>query len=599
MAAADRVESIEDVEIDVAALERKYAEERAKRIRPDRGAPSPELKGRFASFDRDPWADPSFTRRAVKEDVDALIIGGGIAGILVGGRLREKGIRSLRIVEKAGDFGGTWYWNRYPGAACDVESYIYLPALEETGYVPKQRYSKAAEIYEYLKQLADHYDLYPAALFQTDVTELRWDGDRRRWIARTHRGDEIAARFVISCVGLLSNPKLPKIPGVETFQGHCFHTSRWDYAYTGGDPDGNMTGLRDRAVGIIGTGSTAIQAVPELAKWARRLYVFQRTPSSIDGRGNRPTDLDWFKALKPGWQRERSENFTSILSGGREPVDLVQDGWTDIIKHIPSPAGGEVDPARAMELHVAGMKKMELVRRRIDATVKDPATAAALKPYYPYFCKRPCFSDEYLEAFNRPNVTLVDTDGQGVERITPAGVVVKGKEYPLDCIVYATGFDFLDDYTREAGLEAYGRGGLPLSEHWKEGPRTLFGMQTDRFPNLFFVRLAQAGSSFNYTHSAEEQSRYIAHVIGECRARGAETVEPAREAVDAWVEEVVAKGAPRVRFLASCTPSYYNYEGARERFALLSGLYGDGPMPYFRMLARLEQAGELEGLVLG
>jgi cyclohexanone monooxygenase len=590
-----------DIEIDVDAVQRKYALERAKRLRSITRDPYPELKGKFADFDHDPHVSPGFNREPVVELVDVVVVGGGLAGLMTGVRLRQQGVKDLRMIDKGGDFGGTWYWNRYPGAACDIESYIYLPLLEETGYVPTEKYAKAAEIHAYLKELAKRYDLYSGALFQTSVTELRWNEKDGRWIVTTDRKDKISARFVVVCSGLLSNPKLPKIPGIETFEGHSFHTSRWDYAYTGGDQNGNLTALSDKSVAIIGTGSTAIQATPHLGRSAKHLFVFQRTPSSIDPRGNVPTDPAWAKTLAPGWQRARSDNFNSIMSGVQEPVDMVQDGWTDILRSVPVPAGTDPNAApSAEELHVAQMKRMELTRQRIGHAVKDRATAEALKPWYAYFCKRPCFSDDYLETFNRANVTLVDTDGSGVERIASGGVVVKGREYPVDCIVYATGFDFLSEFTRETGLEAYGRGGLPLSEHWKEGPRTLFAMQTDRFPNFFFMRLAQAGGSFNYTSVAAEQSAHIAYTIKRCLEQDGARVEPTREAVDAWVELVVAKAAPRQLMLKTCPPSYYNYElnPERERFAALSDLCGEGPLTYFGRLRKFRDEGRLEGLVV-
>ena len=557
-----------EIGVDVAALRKRYSEEREKRVqaRAAAQAAQPELKGRFSGLDRDYYADPSFTRPRVVAETEAVVIGAGLGGLMVSARLRQRGVRDLRVIDKAGDFGGTWYWNRYPGAFCDVESYIYLPLLEETGYMPAERYSKASEIRGYLQNLAERFDLYPSALLQTGVVDLRWNAERRRWMVRTNRDDEIAARFVVSCTGVLSNPKLPNIPGIETFAGRSFHTSRWDYAYTGGDENGNLTGFGNQRVGVIGTGATAIQVVPKVAAWAKELYVFQRTPSSVDERGNRPTDPAWFKSLTRGWQRERIENFSSWLSGNREPVDLVQDGWTDIVRHVAPPAGGEPpDPA---ELELAGFRKMEMARLRIDRLVKDKATAEALKPYYHYFCKRPGFHDEYLSAFNAPNVTLVDTQGRGVERITPAGAVVNGREYPLDCLVYATGFDFLTDQTREAGFDVHGREGLALSQHWRDGPRTLYAVQTDRFPNLFFIRLSQAGNSPNFTHLVSEQSDYIAHIIGKTRAAGAATIEATAEAVDAWVEEVIEKAAPRRAFLATCTPGQYNHEGdpSKERF---------------------------------
>jgi cyclohexanone monooxygenase len=596
----DHNSSIADIQIDAVAVQQKYAEEREKRLRHITYDPQPELKGKFASFDRDPFADPNFHREPAVDDVDVLIIGGGLGGLMTGVRLRLQGIRNLLMIDKGGDFGGTWYWNRYPGASCDIESYIYLPLLEETGYVPTERYAKASEIRAYLKQLAERYDLYSGALFQTSANELRWNEKECRWSVLTDRNDRISARFVIVCAGLLSNPKLPKIPGIESFRGRSFHTSRWDYDYTGGDQNGNLTGLADKSVAIIGTGSTAIQAVPFLARSAGKLFVVQRTPSSIDPRGNAPTDPAWPQTLRPGWQRARSDNFNSIMSGGNEPVDLVQDGWTDIMRSVPVPAGADPGASAAEEMQIAQLKRMELTRQRIAKAVKDPATAEALKPWYAYFCKRPCFSDEYLDAFNRPNVTLVDTDGEGVERIVPDGLVVKGKKYPVDCIIYSTGFDFLSEFTREAGLEAYGRDGIRLSEHWMEGPRTLYAMQTDRFPNLFFMRLAQASGSFNFTSVAEEQSSYIAHTISRCMAKNASCVEPARDAVDAWVDLVVAKAAPRLQMLKTCTPSYFNYEGDpdRERFAVLSDLCGEGPQLYFSRLRKLRESGDLEGLIV-
>lgn len=591
----------ETIKIDVEALNKKYAEERAKRLRPDATAQFQELKSSDVVDDADPWAGEEVSRAPILEDTDVLVIGGGFAGLLAGANLRKVGIEKLRIVEKGADFGGTWYWNRYPGASCDVESYIYLPMLEELGYLPSEKYAKRREIHQHCVAIGERFDLYRAAIFGTQVTSLAWDEGRLRWRVKTSRNDEIAARFVISCTGLLSNPKLPRIPGIETFKGHSFHTSRWDYAYTGGDETGNMTGLADKNVGIIGTGATAIQAIPFLAASAKHLYVFQRTPASIDERNNRPTDPEWAKGLAPGWQRKRSENFTIILSGGRpEEGDLVCDGWTDIIKHIPLPAGGEDERPEAAgdALAIAGMRKMEMVRRRVDSIVKDKKTAEALKPYFHYFCKRPGFHDEYLDVFNRENVTLVDTEGKGVERITPEGAVAAGQEFKLDCLIYATGFDWLADYNREAGMEVTGRGGVQLSEHWKHGPRTFFGMQTHGFPNLFFMRVAQAGASFNFVHTADEQTRHMGYIIRQTLDRGAEAVDVTQETEDKWVAEVVELAAPRLAFLQSCTPGYYNFEGAKSEFAALNELYGPGPIPYYALLEAWRNESALRGLEL-
>jgi cyclohexanone monooxygenase len=571
-------------DIDFEAVKRRYEAERAKRLRSDATDQFRALEG---TFDADPFAGSAPAREPVVEELDVVVIGGGFAGLLVGARLREAGDISLRIIDKAADVGGTWYWNRYPGVRCDVESYIYLPLLEETGFLPSEKYASGPEILEHCRRIARQYRLYDGALFQTEVTGAVWDEAAGRWIVSTSRGDALSARFLVSCKGLYSSAKLPIIPGIDSFAGRSFHTSRWDYGYTGGDADGaGMVGLKDKTVGLIGTGCTGIQCVPPLAEWAKRLFVFQRTPSSIDVRGNRPTDEAWARSLAPGWRAHRMENFTLVTSGIPQAEDLVDDSWTDMLREITPPRGAEqVDPAA---LERAQMMRMERVRRRIEAIVEDAATAEALKPWYHYRCKRPGFSDDYLEAYNRPNVTLVDTDGKGVERITPAGVVVAGHEYPVDCLVYATGFEFMLDYTREAGFDLIGRGGLALSRHWSDGLRTLFGVQTDGFPNFFLVSLIQAGISFNYMHIADAQAGHIAHAIGRSLAQGHQPVEATAEAVDAWVDRILAGGERRHAALDRCTPGYITQEGRRDQAFELNAPFPGDPMSYLELLAAAE-----------
>jgi cyclohexanone monooxygenase len=583
-------------EIDFEALRRRYAAERAARLRPDGSAQYQELAGRFGSFDRDPNADPDFRREPVVEEVDVLIIGGGFGGLLTCGRLREQGIDRIRVVEKGADFGGTWYWNRYPGACCDVESYIYLPMLEETGYIPGEKYARAPEILAHCRKLAQRYDLYPRALFQTVVTDLTWDEERARWIGATSRDDRIAARFVISACGFIQKPRLPGIPGIENFRGHAFHTSRWDYQYTGGDEKGGLTGLADKRVGIIGTGATAIQAVPHLAQSAEHLYVFQRTPASVDVRANRPTDPDWARSLRPGWQRERMTNFTSIMAGSYWEVDLVDDGWTDIAKHM-LPAPGQlpetIDPAA---LQRSEMLKMARARQRVDSIVKDKATAEALKPYYHYLCKRPCFHDEYLDAFNRANVTLVDTQGAGVERITANAVVVHGREYPVDCLIYATGFDFLMEYTKLTGFEIRGRQGQRLSERWADGTRTFFGLHTRGFPNLFMLSVVQASATYNYLHVTDEQARHLAHVVRRCLDDRIRALDVNEADEKAWVEEIVAGEAMWRGFQKNCVPSAYNYDGHVTKSLRHNLFHPAGPLAYIDRLAKWREQGSFYGL---
>ena len=591
-----------ELAFDPEALRAKYREERDKRLRADGNEQYIEMKGRFAHYLEDPYVEP-ITREPLTDEVEVVVIGGGFGGLLAAARLREAGVDDIRVIEKGGDFGGTWYWNRYPGAACDVESYVYLPLLEETGYMPVEKYSRAPEILAHSRAIARKYGLYEKACLQTEITGMAWDEAAGRWIISTNRDDAVRARFVVMANGPLHRPKLPGIPGVESFQGHTFHTSRWDYAYTGGDSNGGLLGLAGKRVGIIGTGATAVQCVPHLGEAAERLYVFQRTPSSIDVRANRPTDPDWATSLTPGWQQARMDNFNTLVSGGFAEEDLVADGWTDIIRNLGliarSRAAGEGahDPGALVQL--ADFQKMEQIRARVDAIVADPATAQALKPYYNQFCKRPCFHDEYLQTFNRPNVTLVDTEGRGVERITEKGVVAGGVEYELDCLIYATGFEVGTSYARRAGYEVTGRGGVTLTEHWADGISTLHGILSRGFPNCLIMMNSQSGFTVNYPHMLNEQARHIAYIVAESTRRGASRVEVSEAAERAWVETVIASAVERAKFAEECTPGYYNNEGQPSALAARNAPYGKGPIAFVKILEDWRAAGSLEGLELG
>ncbi|MGH6956316.1 MAG: flavin-containing monooxygenase, partial [Caulobacteraceae bacterium] len=560
-----------------------------------------EVKGDFRHYVDDPYVEPGFSRAPLTDTVDALVIGGGFGGLLAAARLREAGVERIRIVEKGGDFGGTWYWNRYPGAQCDIESYIYLPLLEETGYLPKEKYSFAAEIRAHARRIGERFDLYKDACFQTEIRDLTWLEDERLWLVRTSRDDAMKARFVVMSNGPLNRPKLPGIPGIERYKGHSFHTSRWDYAYTGGDSSGNLTKLADKRVAVIGTGATAIQCVPHLGKAAKQLYVFQRTPSSVDLRGNSPTDPAWAASLTEGWQKRRMENFNILVSGGVQDEDLVRDGWTDIIRNLASMAAVRGDKPMSMEeiaeaMELADFKKMNQVRARVEDTVADPEAAEALKPWYRQFCKRPTFNDDFLPTFNRDNVTLVDTDGRGVERITEKGLVVGGVEYEVDCIVFATGFEVGTSYTRRAGFDVRGRGGKTLSEHWAKGLRTLHGAMSHGFPNCFHMGVNQSTLTPNFPHLLDEQARHMAHVIGEARLRQATAIEPTAEAEAGWVQTIVDTARLNLEFRQACTPGYYNGEGkAGSADGLFAGLYGPGPVKFFELLEAWREGG-MEGL---
>ena len=597
--------STADLEFDPAALRAKYRTERDKRVRADGNAQYLEVKDALAHYLDDPYIDAPIERAALSDDIDVVVIGGGFGGMLAAARLREAGVENVRIIEKGGDFGGTWYWNRYPGAACDIESYIYLPLLEETGYMPVEKYTRAPEILAYCGTIARKYDLYRDVCFQTEVTAMHWDEASSRWIIETNRGDRMRARFVSMANGPLHRPKLPGIPGVETFKGHSFHTSRWDYAYSGGSPAGGLTGLAGKRIGIIGTGATAVQCVPHIGETAGELFVFQRTPSSIDVRNNKPTDPAWAASLEPGWQQHRMDNFNVLVSGGFEKEDLVADGWTDIIRNLlvlaharaaETAAVTKQDPAELVQL--ADFQKMEQIRKRVETVVEDQATAEALKPYYNQFCKRPCFHDEYLATFNRPNITLVDTQGRGVERITEKGVVVDGVEYELDCLIYATGFEVGTSYTQRAGYEVYGRDGLSLTQKWAEGARTLHGMHVNGFPNCFIMSTAQAGFTANYPHALNEQSKHVAHIITHALENSFQHVEATPEAEAAWLNTILSVGMDRQKYLSECTPGYYNNEGQVSPLAASFAPYGLGSMPFFKVLDDWRATGSFDGLDL-
>ncbi|HEX8802649.1 MAG TPA: NAD(P)/FAD-dependent oxidoreductase, partial [Acidimicrobiales bacterium] len=425
--------------MDKDALRRKYAAERDKRLRPDGNDQYLRVADRLAHYLEDPYT-PVTERAPVTDHVTVAFIGGGFAGLVTGARLKEAGIDDVRIVEKGGDVGGTWYWNRYPGAQCDTASFVYMPLLEETGHMPTEKYAHAPEILEHCRRIATHYGLYDRSLFHTEVTGLEWDDAASRWTVRTNRGDAFTARFLGMGTGPLHVPKLPGIPGLESFAGHSFHTSRWDYDYTGGDPSGApMDRLADKRIGIIGTGATAVQCVPHLARACGELYVFQRTPSSVDVRDNRPTDPEWFATVATaGWQQRWLENFTANQSGTMADDDLVMDGWTDLARRVRSRIAtlppDQLTPAGMMAaFEDSDFEKMEEIRARVDAIVDDPETAQNLKAWYRQLCKRSCFHDEYLQSYNEPSTTLVDTDGRGVERITEKGIVVAGREYEVDC----------------------------------------------------------------------------------------------------------------------------------------------------------------------
>ena len=606
MSEAQHPFSNEALGFDPDALAKRYAEEREKRIREDAEAQFVQLShdSPFANkyLEEDPYCEP-VQRDPIKDEREVIVIGGGWVGMLTAARLVQAGIEGVRIVESGGDFGGTWYWNRYPGAQCDIESYSYLPLLEETGYVPKLRYSFAPEIHEHAQRIGQHFGLYEDAVFQTWVTELRWLNDEKRWLVQTNHGDEMRARHICLGTGPANRPRLPGIPGVEDFKGHSFHTCRWDYDYTGGSHEGGLENLADKTVAIIGTGATAVQCVPALGKSAKQLYVFQRTPSSVDVRNNAKTDPEWAASLKPGWQKERQKKFGEAFLGG--PIDpaFVDDGWTRLTRNVKAMASKATEQVSNL-VQLADFKTMEEIRGLVDETVKDPETADKLKAYYNQFCKRPTFNDHYLATFNRDSVELVDVSAtQGVEAITERGIVANGKEYEVDCIIYASGFEITSSYERRLGIPIYGMGGQSIYEHWQDGMRSMHGLMVSGFPNLYMCGggfVFQLGA--NYAHGIDVQAGHVAYTISELSRRGIQSANVSYEAEEQWISDqldtrisgFVLGGSPD-----TCTPGYYNQEGTSKRYRdVRRETYSKGVGAYMKLLRDWREANALEGLEL-
>jgi cyclohexanone monooxygenase len=580
---------------DAEALRRKYEQERAKRVLADGPQHFRFIDAELTGFLDDPYVKSVPSREPWVGEVEVAIIGGGFGGLLAAARLRDAGIDDILIIEKAGDFGGVWYWNRYPGIHCDIESYIYMPLLEELGTVPSQKYAPGGEILEHAKAIGRRYGLYERSLFQTTVTGTVWNDADARWEVSTNRGDKVRAHFMCAAPGPFPWPKLPGIEGITTFKGKAFHTGRWDYEYTGGQPGSNVLNrLGDKTVGVIGTGATGLQCIPVLGRSAKHLYVFQRTPATVDVRDNRPTDPAFASSLKPGWQRERMDNFTAAISGSAIETDMVNDAWSRTLAILNSLSAD--DPATIEKRQLADFHKMEELRARVDAVVKDPVTAEALKPWYNVVCKRPGFHDEYLQTFNRPNVTLVDTEGRGIDRITENGVVAKGREYALDCIIYATGFEFLPEISHRLGYDVVGRGGKRISDLWRSGFSSLYGLHIRGFPNCFILGAAHQAITPNFTYLHNELSRHIAFIISKARARRVRSLEPTPEAEKAWVDRIMSFADMRRRFQKGCTPSYLNNEGQLDDLTIRNGFFSGGATVYNKLLADWRADESMPGL---
>src|SRR3984957_8670876 len=529
------------------------------------------MEGDFARYLEDVYSAPPVERESLTDECEIVVIGAGFAAMILWYKLKQAGFVDVRFCEKGGDVGGTWYWNRYPGIACDVESYSYLPLLEEMGYYPTMKFASGFEILEYCQSMAERYGFYEHCLFHTTVERTTWDEASGRWTVFTDRGDAMRARYVVLANGILTTPKLARIDGMETYQGKSFHTSRWDY----------NVDLEGKRVGIIGTGATAVQVIPEIAKVVKQLYVFQRTPSTIDVRDQRATTAQeietWSK--EPGWARARRERLARI-SSGRTALQGNDDYLAGKVADFRERRQyeRELSPEELIQRQLnSNFRIMEQIRARVDAIVKDPKTAAALKPYYPYGCKRPTFHDEYLPAFNLPHVTLVDTAPLGVSKINERGVVHDGVEYPLDVLIYATGFQWMATSTFNM---ITGRGGQTLRDKWAgEGVRTFLGLHSHGFPNLFIMSGPQGGGGqFNFTRGIEAHTDYVVWMLQTLRGRGAGIVDIKKQAEVAYAEhcrEADIRTAP----LRDCL-SYYNGDGTAEPGSLA---YYGGPAKWHEL----------------
>ncbi|KAI1477690.1 FAD/NAD(P)-binding domain-containing protein [Daldinia eschscholtzii] len=591
-----------------ARVQAKYSEEAQKRVRPE-GADQFQTLEQSGSDQLRHLADDFWANHAALDALQSplkagdrpkfLIAGAGIGGIGAAVRLIEAGFSAdqIRIIETAGGIGGTWYWNRYPGLHCDVESYVYLPLLEETGFVPSQKYSSGIEIRKYLEDIVKRWNLQDKILFRSKLDKIEWDENTRLWkcditTERGPKGDQkttfkVEAEFVWVTAGLLSKPQVPKLAGVgiEGFKGDAFHTARWDYDVTGGSQEEvfpELSKLKDKRVGIVGTGATAIQVVPCLADYAKELHVFQRTPAAVYGRGQKPTDPEEWKKIagQPGWHEARRQNLALNISNCAPPgvPDLVDDEWSRQVAYaglVGDPEFAFVSPEKIPEVIGQFLARdapnQARLRARIAEIVKDKETAEKLTPWYPVWCKRPTFSDTYLQSFNKPNVHLIDTDGKGVDSVTPEGLVANGQEIPLDVIVFSTGYRGPSadgaDPSKRAGVAVHGRDGKTIEEAWANtGAATLHGYGIHGFPNLFWHSPLQSGVGANHAHVLDVQCKLIAYVLATAHQKvgglnkSGVTVEVEEAAQEAWSMKIM-QGAGRFATVTVCTPSYINNEG--------------------------------------
>lgn len=589
-----------ELDFDPDVVRAKYAEERAKRLQDN---PVDQFQGLTDSVEIDsidPWT-PRVERDRVHEHVEVAVLGGGFGGLLSAAHLRKNGVDDFRIIEEGGDFGGTWYWNRYPGLQCDVESYMYLPLLEETGYLPTRRFVAGAEVLEHARRIGRHFDLYDKAMFQTVVTSVNWCEDTDRWQVRTDRGDLVEARFLLRANGPLNKPQIPKVAGLGSFQGKIMHTTRWDYDYTGSAASG-LERLRNKRVAVVGTGATGIQVMPHLASAAAKLFVVQRTPTNVTPRFNRPTDPQWAQSLRPGWQDARTDNFVRITNGFGQEKNLVDDAWTTITtnatgQHLVDVPVSSLPPEDQLLLaEIADMAAVQETHRMIDTIIDDETTAEALKPWYGVMCKRPCFNDDYHEAFNRDNVELVDSP-EGLERVTETGFVVDGVHHEVDCLIFATGFETGTSVVSRYGYDIVGRDGLSMREHFSDGHQTLHGFFSRGFPNYVEIGLSQNAFAISFVYMLDQKARHAARLLAYLRDNNIAMIEPEADAQQEWVIKTREALRSRLPYYVTCTPGFYNGQGELSR-SFFADIYNGTEVEYWGMIDQWWESERFPGLEL-
>jgi cation diffusion facilitator CzcD-associated flavoprotein CzcO len=481
---------------------------------------------------------------AEPQRADAVIVGAGFSGLYQLHRLRELGL-TTRVFETGDDVGGTWYWNRYPGARCDIQSlsysYGFSPELEQD-WDWSEKYPTQPEVLRYLNHVADRFDLRRDITFSTRVVGARWDDGTGRWLVSTDTGDEVSAQFLIMATGCLSTSKLPEVPGLERYQGRTHHTARW------GKEEIRFDGLR---VAVIGTGSSGIQSIPIIAEQAAELTVFQRTPNFSVPAGNRPLDADEVAERKANYREFRHLQRTSGYGVPAEPptelalsvtpeerAAAYEAGWArgEIVGLLSCYADTLIDPA-------ANETAAEFARAKIRAKVEDPELAELLSPRtFPIGTKRICLDTGYSETYNRPNVRLVDLRATPLAEFTQTGLRTSEAEYDFDAIVFATGFDAMTGAL--SAVDIRGRDGVLLADEWRAGPRTYLGLSVAGFPNMFTITGPLSPSVLtNMVVSIEQHVEWVSDCIAHLRANGLGVIEATPEAEAGWVEHVAEVGA--------------------------------------------------------